>query len=189
MEIFDDSIWQMSVGERSAFEGLLAQRRPELAIEIGTGEGASLRRIAAHATEVHSFDLVTPSLDLPPNVTLHTGDSHKLLPELLDKFAAEGRNVDFVLVDGDHSSDGVQRDIEDLLDSDAIADTLILIHDVNNEQVRRGVDAVRYRTWPKVSYVELDCVPGYMFSEERLRHELWGGLGLVVVDASLPPTA
>ncbi len=122
-------------------------------------------------------------------MTLHTGDSHKLLPELLAPFAEQGRNVDFALVDGDHSAEGVQRDIEDLLNSDAVRNTLILIHDVNNEQVRRGVDAVRYRTWPGVAYVELDCVPGYMFSEERLRHELWGGLGLIVVDASRPATA
>jgi hypothetical protein len=90
--------------------------------------------------------------------------------------------VDFALVDGDHSAEGVKQDIEDLLDSDAVRRTYILIHDVNNEQVRRGVDAVRYRDWRKVVYVELDSVPGYMFSEERLRHELWGGLGLVVVD-------
>ncbi|ADB53865.1 hypothetical protein Cwoe_5460 [Conexibacter woesei DSM 14684] len=189
MEIFDDTIWQMSLGERAAFEGVLTQLEPELAIEIGTAEGASLRRIAAHAKEVHSFDLVAPSLELPDHVTLHPGDSHVLLPELLAQLAADGRNVDFALVDGDHSSDGVQRDIEDLLDSDAVRRTLILIHDVNNEQVRRGVDAVRYRAWRKVAYVELDCVPGYMFKQPSLRHELWGGLGLIVVDDSRPATA
>ena len=189
MEIFHDQVWQMSVGERAALEGVLSQVKPELAIEIGTAEGASCRRIAAHAQEVHSFDLVGPSLDLPPNVTLHTGDSHQKLPEVLDSFAREGRNVDFVLVDGDHSADGVRRDLEDLLDSDALKRSWILIHDINNEEVRRGVDAVRYRGWRKVAYVELDCVPGYMFKEERLLHELWGGLGLVVVDDSLPATS
>lgn len=188
MEIFDDNIWQMSLGERAAFEGLLTQIAPELAIEVGTAEGASLKRIARHSREVHSFDLVAPSLELPDHVTLHPGDSHVLLPELLDRLAREGRNVDFVLVDGDHSAAGVQRDIEDLLDSDAIRQTLILIHDINNEEVRRGVDAVRYRAWRKVAYVDLDFIAGYMFREERLRNELWGGLGLVVVDASRPAT-
>jgi Methyltransferase domain len=186
VEIFEDPVWQMSLGERAAVEGVLCQLEPALAIEIGTAEGASLRRIAAHAQEVHSFDLVAPALEVPPNVTLHPGDSHQLLPELLEQLAGEGRNVDFALVDGDHSSEGVQRDIEDLLNSDAVKRTVILIHDVNNEQVRRGVDAVRYRAWGKVHYVELDWVPGYMFREERLRHELWGGLGLVVVDSSKP---
>jgi hypothetical protein len=186
MEIFHDEVWQMSIGERAAMEGVLCQVKPELAIEIGTAEGASLRRIAAHAREVHSFDLVAPSLELPDNVTLHPGDSHVKLPVLLAELAAEGRNVDFVLVDGDHSAAGVRQDLEDLLDSDAISRTYIIIHDINNAEVRRGVDAVRYRSWRKVCYVELDCVPGYMFKEERLKYELWGGLGLVVVDASRP---
>jgi hypothetical protein len=189
LEIFEDSVWQMSLGERAAIEGVLSQLRPQLAIEIGTAEGASLRRIAAHAREVHSFDLVAPSLDLPDHVTLHGGDSHELLPRILERFAAEGRNVDFALVDGDHSADGVRQDIEDLLRSDAVRHATILIHDVNNEEVRRGVDAVRFRAFGKVAYVEPDWVPGYMFREERLRHELWGGLGLVLVDSARPAYA
>jgi hypothetical protein len=176
----------MTLGERSAMEGVLAQSEDRLAIEIGTAEGGSLRRIAAHADEVHSFDLVLPqvSLDEMPNVTLHTGDSHQLLPEVLEQFAEEGRNVDFVLVDGDHSADGVRSDLEDLLSSPAIADTVILIHDSMNEQVRSGLDAVRYAAHPKVAHVNLDFVPGYMFRDPDHRHELWGGLGLVVVDAT-----
>jgi hypothetical protein len=32
--------------------------------------------------------------------------------------------------------------------------------------------------------VNLDFVPGYMFRDPDHRHELWGGLGLVVVDAT-----
>lgn len=186
MEIFSDSVWQMTLGERAAMEGVLAQREAKLAVEIGTAEGGSLRRIAAHAEEVHSFDLVLPQVPLEemPNVTLHTGDSHQLLPEALQRFADEGRNVDFVLVDGDHSADGVRRDLDDLLSSPAVADTVILIHDVMNEQVRSGLDAVRYAAYPKVAHVNLDFVPGYMFRDPDHLHELWGGLGLVVVDAT-----
>lgn len=186
MEIFSDSVWQMTLGERSAMEGVLAQRKPQLAIEIGTAEGGSLRRIAAHAEEVHSFDLVVPQIPLEemPNVTLHTGDSHQLLPEALQRFAEEERNVDFVLVDGDHSADGVRRDLDDLLSSPAVADTVIVIHDVTNEQVRSGLDAVRYEAYPKVAHVNLDFVPGYMFRDPDHRYELWGGLGLVVVDST-----
>ena len=54
---------------------------------------------------------------MPDNVTLHTGDSHELLPPFLAELAEQGRNVDFVIVDGDHSSEGVRRDLEDLLNS------------------------------------------------------------------------
>ena len=49
VEIFDDAVWQMSLGERAAVERMLAQLEPSPAIEIGSIEGACLRRIAAHA--------------------------------------------------------------------------------------------------------------------------------------------
>src|SRR3954471_20197313 len=147
----------LSFGERAALEGVLAQARPRLAIEIGTAEGGSLARIAAHSDEVHSFDLVPPG-DVArglENVTFHTGDSHALLPELLARFAEEGRNVDFALVDGDHSADGVHQDMRDLLDSPALAQSVILAHDTANPMVREGLDRVHYAGYPKVAYVEL----------------------------------
>jgi hypothetical protein len=176
----------MSFGERAALEGVLAQLQPRLAIEIGTAEGGSLARIAAHGEEVHSFDLVAPSEQARnlPGVTIHTGDNHELLPRLLAELAEAGRNVDFVLVDGDHSTEGVRRDVEDLLDSPAIGHTLILMHDTMNEVVRAGLEQVAYGGYPKVAHVDLDFVAGYMFQEPELKYELWGGLGLVVVEAA-----
>jgi hypothetical protein len=186
LEIFSDSAWQMTLGERAALEGVLAQRKPQLAIEIGTAEGASLRRIAAHAEEVHSIDLTPPpeSIAGMPNVKIHTGDSHQLLPELLQGFAEGGCNVDFVLVDGDHSVGGVRRDLDDLLSSPALADTVVLVHNTANEQVRAGADAVPYAAYPKVAHVNLDFVPGYMFREPARAHQPSGGLGLVMVNAA-----
>ena len=186
LEIFENQIWQMSLGERAAVEGVLAQLQPSVAIEVGSAEGAGLRRIAAHAGEVHSFDLAPPSLPVPDNVTLHTGDSHQLMPQLLGEFAQQDRNVDFALVDGDHSPDGVRRDIEDLLNSPALARTVILIHDTANERVRQGVDAVRFGAWPKVAHVDLDWLPGRLFAAPQLRNELWYGIGLVLVDSARP---
>ena len=118
---FSVTDWQMSFGERAAIEGVVAQLQPRLAIEIGTAEGGSLRRIATHSRRTISFDLVEPKPDVQAleNVELRTGDSHELLPRELERLAAAGENVDFVLVDGDHSADGAHRDMEDLLASDA----------------------------------------------------------------------
>jgi hypothetical protein len=179
----DDSPWQMSRGERAAVIGVLAALRPALAIELGSAEGAGLRETARYAEVVHSFDLTPPTLPQPDNVVLHTGDSHELLGPFLESIAAAGTNVDFVLVDGDHSPEGVRQDLEDLLDSPALASTTIQIHDTANERVRAGIDAVRFETWPKVGHVELDWVPGQLFAEPSLYNELWFGLGLVSVDA------
>lgn len=186
MDLFDDPIWQMAFGERAAIEGVLSALRPGLAIEVGTAEGACLRRISRHSAEVHSFDLVTPSVpDLPEHVHLHTGDSHVLLPEVLSRFAAAGRNVDFALVDGDHSADGVRRDVEALLASPAVGNTVIITHDTGNERVRSGLDAVPYGAWPKVAHVDLDFVPGHL-GRDRFPGELWYGLGLIIVASGRP---
>ena len=184
--LLEVSPWQMSFGERAALEGVLSQLRPSLAIELGTAEGGSLTRIASHSEEVHSFDLVEPQLAVAeePHVHIHTGDSHVLLAQELTRFAAEGRNVDFALVDGDHSTEGVRRDMEDLLGSPSVQRTVILMHDTANEVVREGLEQVAYDAFPKVRHVDLDFVPGAVYREPGLLHELWGGLGLVVVDAT-----
>ncbi|MGH2848009.1 MAG: class I SAM-dependent methyltransferase [Thermoleophilaceae bacterium] len=188
IRILRASDWQMSFGERAALEGVLSQLKPRLAIEIGTAEGGSLERVAAHSEEVHSFDLVPPAdtARALPNVVFHTGNSHELLPRLLGELAEQGSNVDFVLVDGDHSAEGVRRDLVDLLDSPAVGRTLIVMHDTLNEVVRAGLEQVDYPGYPKVAHVDLDFVAGYMFREPSLEHELWGGLGLVIVDSARP---
>jgi hypothetical protein len=185
-EIFEDLEWQMSLGERAALTGLLVTVAPALAIEIGTAQGACLQQLAAHSGEIHSFDLVEPTRPVPANATLHTGDSHVLLPALLAELAEQGRNVDLALVDGDHTPEGVRRDLEDLLNSPAVARTTIVVHDTANERVREGLEAARFAAWPKVWHVDLDAVPGHLFAEPALRGELWYGLGLILVDSGRP---
>ena len=182
--IFGDSEWQMSFGERAALEGILSVLKPSLAIELGTAQGGSLRRIAAHSGRVHTFDLQEYPLERREldNVEFHVGDSHAMLPDTLTSLSAARTNVDFALVDGDHSVEGVRRDVLDLLESPAVRGTVILLHDTANEAVREGIDEVPFEAFPKVTYVELDLVCGYVFREESLRHELWGGLGVVLVD-------
>lgn len=184
IDILTPSPWQMTFGERAALEGILSQLQPRLAIEIGTAEGGCLRRIAQHSAEVHSFDLVRPdrSIEALEHVTLHTGDSHALLPDLLRRLVAAGQEVGFVLVDGDHTAAGVERDVRDLLASDAIRRTVILIHDTLNDEVRAGLERVDYHAEPKVAYADLDFVGGHLSDGGPFHHQLWGGLGLVVVD-------
>jgi hypothetical protein len=179
-----DPAWQMSSGEQAAIEGLLRRLEPGLAVEIGTAEGTAARHLAEQVGELHCFDLSPPSLELPSNVTMHVGDSHEQLPQALAEFAEKGRNVDFAVVDGDHSASGVRQDVEDLLDSPAVGRTVIVIHDTANERVRHGLDAVRFAAWPKVAHVHLDWIPGQLFREPGLENELWYGLGLVVADAA-----
>jgi hypothetical protein len=190
-DILENNRWQMSPGERAAISGILADLAPEIAIEIGTGDGGSLRVIAAHARHVHAFDIVPPAADLTalPNVTFHTGDSHELLPRVLGQLAEQNVNVDFVLVDGDHSPAGVRRDVEDLLSSPAISRSLIFLHDTANSDVRVGLDAIKFAQWPKLTWVDLDWVPGFVFREGPSQGEAWAGLGIMITDAENGPAA
>jgi hypothetical protein len=178
---------EMSAGEQALLEGLLAMLKPKLAIEIGTFTGGSLRRIAAHSEEVHTFDLATHVDERFPNVTYHLGDSAVEVPRLLSTLASEGRTVDFALVDGDHAREGVHQDALNLLASPTTHRTVIAFHDIANEDVRAGVrDALK--GFHDLSYVDLSfSVPSGTPSPLR---ESWGGIGVVVRDpeAAVWPT-
>lgn len=180
--LFGGSDWRMSLGERAAVEGVLSCLKPAVSIEIGTLRGGSLATVSSHSGVVHSFDLSRdPAITLErfPNVIFHEGDSHRLLGETLEELARAGMNVDFALVDGDHSALGIRQDLEDLLESPAVANTVILVHDTLNERVRAGLTKVDFER-EKVAHVELDFVVGQLWDGGAFDHDLWGGLGLVV---------
>jgi hypothetical protein len=183
MDILARADWQMSLGERAVLEGFLAQLKPELAIEIGTAAGGSLARIAAHSDEVHAIDLTDEKLQsCPPNATFHLGDSKGVLPSLLEELAERERNVDFVLVDGDHSATGVAADLGALLESPAVGRTVILVHDSFNPIVRSGIESVGLADRPGVIGFDLDAVPGRLGKAGGFRDQLLGGFAVVIVD-------
>ncbi len=182
-----DGRWQMTLGERFAIEGVLGHIRPGLSIETGTAQGGSLRRLAEHSGEVHAFDIVPEVKDLEAefdNVTIHIGDSTTVLPDVLGTLAAEGRHVDFALIDGDHTPEGVQRDILAVLDSEACRRTVVIFHDTANDDVRLGLDALDLPNHPKIALCMLDFVPGYLVVDghPQYSHAAWNGLGLVILD-------
>jgi methyltransferase family protein len=181
--------WAMMPGERAALEGILSALRPSLSIEIGTDKGGSLQLISAYSKTVHAFDLTRAAevtAERFPNVSFHIGDSHELLPRVLEQFASAGQKVDFAFVDGDHTAAGVSRDMEDLLSSPSIDHAVILVHDTLNERVRAGLEHVDYAGFAKVRLVDLDFVQGRALRESG---ELWAGLGIVVAGFELSESA
>jgi hypothetical protein len=177
---------QMSFGERAALEGVLAQVRPGLAVEIGTAEGGSLARIAAHSAEAHSIDLTHEpvSAELGEHVHFHTGPSAQILPALLREFSGAGRLLDFALVDGDHSFEGITGDLRMLLDSPCTARSVILLHDSMNEEIRAALESFGLDHREKIVYYDLDFVPGYIYREGNARDAAWGGLALILCDTA-----
>jgi hypothetical protein len=176
---------QMSFGERAALEGVLAQLQPRRAVEIGTAAGGSLARIAHYSEEVHSIDVSHDEITwaVPENVRLHTGPSARLLPVLLAEFSAADAPLDFALVDGDHSFEGVMGDLRALLDSPCTARAVILVHDSMNEEIRAGIEQAGLEDYEKVVYFEPDFVAGYVYRVGAARHALWGGLALIICDS------
>ncbi len=192
LAILGDPRWQMAFGERAALEGLLSQLKPCLAVETGTAQGGSLRRIATHATEVHAFDIVPEVKELEqeiPNATVHIGDAAEVFPRVLAEFAEAGRQVDFALIDGDHTYEGVRRDLEALLASEACRSTVVIIHDTANDVVRAGIESLGLEQHPRVDLCVLDYVPGYLVvkGHPQYSHAAWNGLGLLVLNADREP--
>lgn len=110
---------------------LVEQARPNTVLEIGTFRGGTLfvfARLAALGATIVSLDLpISPMGKLyraaqaplfhtftRPDQQLHLlrADSH--LPETADRVARilDGRPLDFLFIDGDHSYDGVKADYE-----------------------------------------------------------------------------
>jgi hypothetical protein len=166
----------MMPSERVALAGLLSALRPTVSIEIGIAAGGSLDPISAWSDAVHAFDFVRHddvTSERFPNVTFHIGDSHELLPPLLKQLAAAGKPVDFVLVDGDHTAEGVRRDLEDLLSSPSLDRSVIVLHDTLNERVRAGLESVDYSRYDKVNFIDLDFLPGRVFREPPWQNRSW----------------
>jgi len=176
--------WSLLPGERAALEGVLAILKPRVSIEIGTYAGETLGPISRHSEIVHSFDLVRrPEVTSErfSNVEFHIGDSHELLPDLLQRLSAEQVNVDFVFVDGDHTAEGVRRDVEDLLVSESVGRSVLLLHDTLLESVRTGLEEIDHDRFDKVRFVDLDFVAGQVVLARDGTDEFGRGLGIVVI--------
>jgi cephalosporin hydroxylase len=111
--------WQMSTCERFALEHVVRDASPDVAIEIGTYQGGSLRVLSSFAKDVATVDIDPTVPDRLastfPRVRFCTGDSSKILDELLAEYTAAGRSVGLILIDGDHSREGVGRDVRAIL--------------------------------------------------------------------------
>lgn len=170
----------MSPGDRAALEGVLCALSPGLSIEVGTARGGSLARMAAHSETVHTFDLERPP-ELPPNAAFHRGDSRGTLPAAL---AELDRNVDFALVDGEHTEAAVAADLGSLLDSPRVQRAVILAHDSFHPPVRAGIEAAAGHE--KVTHADLDFVPGRMTKGGVFADQPSGGFGVLLVGIEAP---
>lgn len=181
--------WQMTAAERSVLQVILQRAAPSLSIEVGAYRGGSLQAISHYSREVISLDIdsaVETALGGRfPNVTIRIGDSTSVLPELVSELNAAGRNVGFVLIDADHSAEGVRRDIESLLRLNVRERLVILMHDSFNPDCRRGMQQANWAGNPHVHLVEIDFVTGSFHKkavDTAQDRSMWGGFACAVLE-------
>ena len=146
--------WQMTNCEKLALECLLRNYSPDIALEVGTYHGGSLQVLSKFSKEVISIDIdeeVESRLgEKFSNVVFYIGDSATLIPTILEQSSLNGKNVEFVLIDGDHSASGVRRDIEALIQWQPLNRCIVLMHDSFNPACREGI---RTASWASSPYV------------------------------------
>jgi len=180
-----DLEWQMSRAEKYCLINLLQNIQPEVGIEIGTYKGGSLQVLNKFAKEVYSLDISkAPKQFLAPKFpTVHfkVGDSLLILPDLFIEIEKEGKKLEFILVDGDHTTKAVMRDIHSILSYPHKNPITIILHDSFNPQCRAGIKGINYSQYPQVTYVELDYITGSFWHNTTYR-EMWGGFAMIQLD-------
>jgi hypothetical protein len=174
--------WHMQASERSAIMHLLEKTKSDISIEIGTFMGGSLRPIAAASRHVYTFDIDDRSFDGLPNVSFIAGNSADTVPPLLEEIGSSEREINFILIDGDHSEDGVRCDIVNCITyKPKTRPTIIVMHDSSNPVVRKGISEAPWADSPYVHEVNLDFIPGVLYDREDLKGQIWGGLATAVL--------
>ena len=172
---------------------LLLKRQPRTVLEIGTMDGGTLSAWCQCAT----VDATVISVDLPggewgggyggdraehirgfatgrQNLVLIQGDSHA--PDIRDRvlWELDGRNIDFLFIDGDHSLAGVSNDFADY--STLVRQGgMIALHDIVDHTQERTVQVAPLWANLKTRFRHVEIT---VAGHERSWGP-WGGIGVI----------
>lgn len=174
--------WSMSTAEKATLIQLLQTLKPKVAIEIGTYNGGSLQVISKFSEKVYAVD-ITPNYrdkrcNTLQNVEYRIGNSKTIIPKLVEQINNSDDVVEFVLIDGDHSTKGVLEDITNVLKLVPKQPLTIILHDSFNPNCRKGITSYNYSAHKYVTSVELDYVTG-AYNHDGLYKEMWGGFACI----------
>ena len=135
----------MTMSERIVLYSLVIGLRPLRCLEIGTFKGGSALIIVAALDDAGDGILVCvdPNAKVKPEhwkeiahrAILFQASSPEILPEAS---RAVGGKFDFTLIDGDHTTEGVVRDIAGVLPH-LESPAYLLLHDAHNQEVSEGI--------------------------------------------------
>jgi predicted O-methyltransferase YrrM len=155
-----DVLWQMSAAERMAMFYILDRMpKKDIAIEIGSYKGGCTRVLSQQFKKVVSIDIDHTAIagkDAYENVDWLTGMSTDMLPVAFGTY----KDVDFIIVDGDHGYDGAYKDLMLCIESNAI----ILVHDAAYSETARAIMDFKELN-AETHIVDIKFVPGEPFGE------------------------
>ena len=177
--------WQMSLAEKFTLNALLDYAKPDVAIEVGTYQGGSLQVISRYARKVYALD-IDPNVEHNlkskfSNVEFIIGDSSQTLPKLIEQINAGEEQVGFVLIDGEHSTEGVRRDINSVLKLIPKGEIIIVMHDSFNPDCREGIKKADWSSCKYLDFLKVDYVSGTFFAEPFFPVDgrtMWGGFAV-----------
>ena len=167
--------------ERVLLHGLTVGLAPQRILEIGTFQGGSTLIMCAALDDLNEGQIFC--VDPKPQVAEETWDSIKHRVSIIAEPSPHavsqavemaGRPFDFALIDGDHSREGVDNDIDATVS--ALADEAhIIFHDAHYREVRDGIDAALSRY--SGQFDDAGLVSRVATADEN--GVLWGGLRLL----------
>ena len=183
--------WMMSAWEKHTFISLLQALKPEAAIEVGNAKGGSLQVLNKLVPTVYAID-IEPAIHQGlstqfPDVNFLTGSSLEILPVLLKKIQSQGIRLGFILIDSDHTAEGVRADINTILKNyTPVCRLVILLHDSFNPDCRKGIQTADWNKSPYVHFVDTDYIPGTYIDDIYNNHvqkkSMWGGFAMAILE-------
>ena len=176
----------------------LASRRPKIILEIGSAVGGNLflfTQAAADNATVISIDLPDgkygggyPRWRIPlyrlftsgkQKLRLIRADSHDAAARECVRTILNGREIDFLFIDGDHSYDGVKQDF--MMYGPLVKNGgMIALHDIVPHEQEDGCGVDTFWREIKSDY------PHKEFVEDR--EQRWAGIGLIIKNNRTEPT-
>lgn len=169
----NDVLWQMNPAERMAMFYLFDRMKSKsVAIEVGSYKGGFTKVLSEKFKQVISIDTDHSNIvdkEQYNNVKWITGRSDSYLPTALSNYL----DVDFILIDGDHSYLGVYSDINLCLEFTKNNNPLILVHDAAYLYTNLALVDMACKYSATHNFI-LDFVPGVPFKDHYI-----GGLALI----------
>jgi hypothetical protein len=189
-QVIDEKLALQRKWELVPLLGMVGELHPDVVMEIGTYRGGTLRcwaTLASDTATIISMDLPGGTFgggygeeDIPrfqawlrkrQSLVSLRRDSHA--PESLDAVRRElnGRRIDLLFIDGDHSYEGVKADFE-MYSPLVRPGGMIVFHDIVISPPHPDCRVFVYWNEVKWHYRSLELV-------DRDGFDVWGGLGVV----------